>query len=233
MKTILERYGCLTKVEHLWCLESFGIPNSCILESFDIFPGYYGLVPCESKPKFVYIIADEKYSLEEIMRFTKKVKNSFTHSFDGAYTEITLKGLTCCGVRVTGIEEYAYIRELQEKYKEIGFAIKKKVKKIENDEALIKIRKFFELNVIDNEIFLDNKTPDIGYFTVNNDISWDLFAKNIHLLHNNFQRVSFDAAKCFIYQNAEITDMIRIFSKGLTPELLKELKELYCRLAEM
>lgn len=227
MNTMIERYGCLTKIENLWCLGHLALPNTCLLESFDVFPGYYGSVPSDTKPLFVYIIGAEKYSLEEIMRFTHSVRKEFSHPFDAAFAEIKMRGQTCSAVRISGIMEYAFIQELQKCYKEKGMQLKKKVRNIENEEAVIKIRKFFNLKIMADDIFIDTRTTDIGYFTVPEDVPWDRFARNITLLRNNWSGNSFDAAKSFIYQNAEITDMIRIYSRGLTPVFLRNLKDKY------
>jgi hypothetical protein len=232
MKTNIERYGCLTKVENLWCLEHYGIPNTCLLESLDIFPGYYGAVPTDARPKFVYIIGDGEYFLEEIMRLTKAVKKVYKHQFDAAYAEITMRGKKCNAVRIAGIAAYPMIKELQETYRTLGMKLKKKVRNIENEEAVIKIRKFFNLKVVADDIFIDAGTADIGYFTVENDLPWDKFARNIIVLRNNWNGNSFDAAKSFIYLNGEITDMVRIYSKGLTPVFLREIKDKYCGMFE-
>lgn len=230
MKNTTEHYGCLTKVENLWCLEKLGIPNTCLLESFDIFPGYYSKVPDETKPRYVYIVAGEKYTLEQVTRITKEVKQAYPYPFDAAITELTMRGTTCNAVRITGISDYTYIKQLQETYRDKGLVLKKKVRDIENEEAVIKIRKFYNLNVVSENVFMDAKNPDIGYFTTSADLPWDQFAKNITLLRNNWTGHSFDAAKSFIYLNDEITDMIRIYSKGITPEFLQQIKDKYCSL---
>ncbi len=226
MKTHVDLYGCLTKVENLWCLEHYGIPNTCILQSLEEFPGYYTSIPSQTKPMFVYIVLGKYHTLEDIMRITKEVRKEFKKPFDVARAEINFRGQVCCAVRIAQLEDYSYIRELQETYKNNGLELRKKVKNIENEEAIIKIRKFFNL-VEHDDVYIDTVTPDIGYFKVNCDLPWDQFEKNIKLLRSNCTAISFDAAKCFIYKDGDIIDLIRIYSKGITLEYLNKLKNKY------
>lgn len=230
MENLIERYGCLLKVENLWCLEECGIPNTCLLESFDVFPAYYGSVPDETRPRFVYILAGDKYSLEQISRMAQAVRHNFHDPFDAALAEISLRGQTCSAVRITGIEDYDLIRQLQETFRDAGLVLKKKVHSINNEEAIIKIRKFFTLVPLPGDLFMDAKNADIGYFAVDSNQPWDHFASLIRQLRNNWTGSSFDAAQCFIYQKGVITDLVRIYSKELTADMLRQLRKKYLSL---
>lgn len=233
MDTIIECYGCLTKVEKLWCLEEFGIQNTCILESREVFPGYYERFTQHLKPRHVFIMSKEKHSLEEISRINAAVKKTFPIPFDAAYCEITFRNKVCGGVRITGIDDYSIVKDLQTVYGHCGLDMKKKVSDIDNEEAVIKVRKFFKLKVLHDQIFIDTIQKDIGYFIVENDVSWIQFEKNIKLLKNNWTGHSFDAAKSFIYQNSTIIDMVRIYSKDLQPVFIQEVRDAYLKFASM
>ncbi len=223
----LELFGCLTKVENLWCLEKIAIPNTCILESFDVFRGYYGNAPQDIKPKFVYIVTDETYNFEQILRFAAKVKQKFPHDFNAAHAEITVGNKTCSAVRITGLEDYSEIKKLQEEFKNCGFALKKKVRDIENTDALIKITKIFKLEAVGEDMFIDTRLSDIGYFIVDNDLTWEQFASKVKLFKSSWTGASFDAAKCFVVKDKGIIDMVRIFRKGLKVDFLEKLKNCY------
>ncbi len=229
METIIECYGCITKVETLWCIEEFGIPNSCLLESLDIFPGYYDRFTSLRKPRYVYIMSREKLSLEQATRLTGKVKTEFNIPFDAAYCEITIGNDICGGVRNAGVDDYGAIKELQAAYEKNGLSLKKKVRNIENTEAIIKIRKFFMLEVFSDNVFIDKKQTDIGYFKVPEDLPWEHFVRNIVTLRNNWNGNAFDAAKSFIYQQSMITDLVRIYSKDISGVFLEKLREAYYR----
>lgn len=232
MKQTIECYGCITKVEKLWCIEEFGIPHTCLLESLEIFPGYYDRFTRQIKPRYVYIMSKEKLSLEQATRITGKVKHTYERSFDAAYCEISIGKEIWGGLRIAGVDDYGAIKELQSAYEKSGLSLKKKVRNIENSEAVIKVRKFFLLEVHSEHVFLDQKQTNIGYFSVSEDLTWERFASNIITLRNNWNGNAFDAAKSFIYQNSTIKDLIRIYSKDINAEFLEQLREMYLRYAE-
>jgi hypothetical protein len=229
MENTIECYGCITKVEKLWCIEEFGIPHTCLLESHDIFPGYYDRFTRQIKPRYVYIMSKEKLSLEQVTRLTGQIKSGFDRPFDAAYCEISIGNEICGGVRIAGVDDYGAIKELQDAYEKSGLSLKKKVRNIENTEAVIKIRKFFQLEVFSDNVFIDKKQTDIGYFKVPEDLPWEQFVSNIVTLRNNWNDNAFDAAKSFIYQQSMITDLVRIYSKDITGEFLEKLRSAYLK----
>ncbi len=232
MENINEYYGCITKVEDLWCIEEFGIHNKCVMESLHIFPGYYDRFTKHITPRYIYIMSNRKYSLEDFTRMTNLVKQDYKKPFDAAYCEISFGEKECGGVRIAGIDDYNEILNLQTAYYHHGLDLKKKQKKNEGLKAIIKIRKFFKLLLINETIFLDNHFRNIGYFKVARDIPWEEFEKIIPVVRSNWPGNSFDAAKSIIYQNSEITDLIRIYSHDLTAEFLMKLREIYLRYTE-
>ncbi len=155
MNRFIVCYGSLIKVENLWCLSELGIPQTCLLESLDAFPGYYGDTPKINVPRFVYFVLGEKYSLEQITRVSQKVKQSVAYNFDAAFCEISMRNNTCCAIRITDIKDYSLIKSLQEAYRDHGMILKKKIKNIENEPGQIKIRKFFRLEQCPSGIYLE------------------------------------------------------------------------------
>lgn len=225
-------FGCITKVENLWCLEDLGIKNTCILESLNAFPGYYGGEPEFSKPMFIYIVAGETYTMEDIVRISKKVKMQFPLHFSAAYTRISMNHASCCAVRISGIKSYDHIFALQQCYRDQGLVLKRKVKDIDNSEALIQIYRFFTLNEIETGLYVNAEDTDIGFFRIERVVEWTQFAASINLLRSNCSGKLFDAAKSFVYRNAEIVDLVRIYSKNNSLDLLKTLQQKYLSLFE-
>jgi len=227
METITEHYGCLTKVEALWCLEDSGIQNTFILESKEAFPGYYGHFSKQIKPLYIYIISNQKLTLEEVSRMTSNVKKIFKEDFDAAHCEITIRNNNFDGIRITRINDYSIVKDLQTAYKDCGLSLKKKVMKVENEDSIIKLHKFYKLKALSDNVFQDMKLQNIAYFKVDKEISWDDFRKKIDKLRFNWDGNSFDAAKSFIYQNSEITDLVRIYSKELNAGFMEKIREAY------
>ncbi len=228
----LQVFGSLMKVENLWCLEEYGIKNTCILESFKGYPGYYGNSPVSAKPFIVYIVSDQDYTMEDIIRISKKVKAKLNIDINVAFSKISIYPETCCAVRIAGANGYAEIKKIQETYRDCGFVLKRKVRGVVDAEANIKVYKFFSLEKFNENIFFDLNDANIGYFKVKEYIEWGEFANRIKMLRSNLNTKMFDAAQSFIYKDGEIIDMIRIFSINLSSELLKELSEKYYSLFE-
>ncbi|HOV10415.1 MAG TPA: hypothetical protein PLT47_00230 [Bacteroidales bacterium] len=226
-------YGSLIKVENLWCLSELGIPQTCLLESLDAFPGYYGDTPKINVPRFVYFVLGEKYSLEQITRVSQKVKQSVAYNFDAAFCEISMRNNTCCAIRITDIKDYSLIKSLQEAYRDHGMVLKKKIKNIENEPGLIKIRKFFRLEQCPSGIYLDKELTFNSYFVIPEEISWDTLKQHIDLLRNNWDQGSFDAARAFIYHDEGIIDLIRIFSKENNEVFTRSIRDKYYELMNL
>ncbi len=231
MKKINEHYGCLTKVEDLWCIEEAGIPNTCILESREIFPGYYSSPAGSSKPKHVFIMSKQDLTLEKVARLSAAVKKDYSKPFDAAFCEITIANQVCSGIRISGMEDYSGIKELQALFADHGTDLKKKVSNINKTEAIIKVRKFFNLEKASQFTYLDNVQNNMGYFVVDSDIPWEEFKQNILKLKNNWHGNSFDAAKCFIYENANIKDLVRIYSHDINDEFINTIREAYVKVS--
>jgi len=202
-----------------------------LLESLDVFPGYYDRFTKHIKPRFIYIMSKQKHSLEEVTRMTMNVKKQISHPFDAAYCEITIGNKVCGGLRIAGLEDYPAIKKIQSMYVENGLQLKKKVKHIENTPAVIMVRKFFNLYEFSEQIYLSKTEKDLGYFTVEYNANWEQFVSNVKSLRNNWDGNSFDAAKSFIYQNSEIIDLVRIYSQDITGEFLTKLREAYLKYA--
>lgn len=226
-----EYYGCVTKVEHLWCLEEMGIPNTCVLEAREAYPGYYGSDPGQQRPRLIFFMSTRKYSLEEISRMTAAVRAVFGDPFDAAYCEITMGEKHAGGVRIKGIEDYAKIHELQAIYEQCGLELKKKDGVIENVEGLIMVKKFFRLVEVAPDIFIDADQQHVAYFGIKEDLPWDRFTTLITRMRNNWNGKSFDAAKSYIYRNAEICDLVRIYARDIDPGFVMLIRDAYLKAA--
>jgi hypothetical protein len=232
MENISEYYGSVTKVEHLWCIEEMGLPSTCILEARDAYPGYYGHIRGFSRPRLIFIMSNQPCTLEQVTRMTAEVKKGFHHAFSAACCTITMASRAGEGVRIKGIDDYDVIRELQMAYADKGLDLKKKEGKIENEEGLIKVRKFFRMKEVSEDIFLDAEEATFGYFKIPEDLAWDRFKQAITRVRGNWKQNSFDAAKCFIYKGGEITDMVRIYSKEVDHSFLVKLRDAFLRASE-
>ncbi len=66
-KKTIERFGGLTKVEPLACIDdNILMPDSCVLESVAPFSGYYCDVLSSPKPQYLYLILEEATLLKPL-----------------------------------------------------------------------------------------------------------------------------------------------------------------------
>ncbi|GAB4278753.1 MAG: hypothetical protein Kow0068_02520 [Marinilabiliales bacterium] len=225
MNTI-EVCGTILKEELLSSLNQNIIPNTCVLEDIEPFPGYYGNAPINKQPCCVFIMLSRHYSYEEILKATKSIKSYFPHPFSASKAEIQFYNTIYHGIRIRHIISFDIIPELQKCY--INENLKLRGKKVNvNSTALIKIIKTFKLNEIEDGIYMDLTEKEFGYFEIEQNPSWKLFENQIKKLKYNWSKQRFDCALGSLFRFDGIKNIIRIYSENISWELLKEIKEQY------
>lgn len=227
-QAITNCYGRIIKEENLWCLRESGLPNTCILESRDAFPGYYGEVPHNARPLFVYLMCDQAFDLEFLTRSFMKINRFSGIDFNAAPARVSMNGKNCAAIRISGLSGYDQILPVQEAFGTEGFHFKKQGKPIEDEAALISIDKFFTLEYLDDSgIYLDLLQKDFGYFPIPELPSWETFKTRIKCIRNNWTGGRFDAALGYFYGQNGITDLVRIYTGKETESIVRELKSVY------
>jgi hypothetical protein len=220
-KIRINRFGSITKEENLWCLENVALPETCVLESLSPFPGYYGDVIKDAKPRFVYFILKHQYALEEIVRASMKIKPNVDFGFDISWAQIRIFGQDCDGIRVSTVTEYDNIRILQQRLRDLGFEFKKRTRRIEDEPALIKVKKFFDLEYDPKtKVYLSLDGDNFGYFPFEPHLAWDDFKDIIKTLRNNWTGPRFDAALGLFFQDKAIIDVLRIYAEPNDAEFM-------------
>ncbi len=223
---IIDCYGYIVKEEKLWCQNELSVKNTCILESLEPYPGYYGNFPHETKPHIVYFVTKSAYSYEEIIRIAKKIKITFPDTFNVAISSISMFENNCFAIRISNLNDYNLISQLQQEFIDHGIIFKQKNMNIENEPALIKVKKFFHLNEFpESNIYLDQNKNETGYFAIPKYIDWDQFKKIILNIKYNNTDIRFDAASGCFYSDSDITDVVRIFTKNINFNTLAEIKQ--------
>lgn len=228
---ITEKYGTIFKEENLWCQSDSAISNTCVLESLEPYPGYYGNFPHEVKPSFIYLITKQKYDNEKIYRASRKVKQKLMElNLDIATSEISFFDELLFSIRLGNIKEYSSVKSVQECYMEHGIEFHRKKHPIENITALIKTSKFFKLNEFAQEgIYLDMIQANNGYFKIPNYVDWADFKKIIFHIKNNNRDLRFDAATGFFYDFSDVVDFVRIYMVNLQLTGLKRIRDTFLR----
>jgi hypothetical protein len=228
---IYEKFGGLLKEEPLSCLDdNMLLPNTCVLESVAPFLGYYNEVPGSVKPIYLYFMLEGTCTFEEILRATLNIKRNFKHPFDAVTGTVTLFGQHNQAIRIRNLEEFSYIGLLQKAFMDEGIEFKKKIRKIDNESALINLTKFFYLKPIGELMFLDKSQPHHGYFIIPRHIEWEEFKELTRKVKYDTGLLFFDAATAFFYENKKITEIVRIFRENLTADKLMAIRERYLKL---
>lgn len=227
-KPIIERFGGVYKRETLSSLQD-EMFDTLVYEASKPFPGYYEEYSTVKKPLYFYLVLKEPIGMEEVIRANQNVKKSFSGKFEATKAKISLLHEQLPVIRVRKINKEEDLAELISLYKKEGFDFQKKGTKETKAEVLIKIYKFFQLEELAENIYLDHSEKEFLYFNLPHDINWDLFEKATVNVKYNWHKSQFDAAFGYFFQNDKVTDMVRIYHEKVDIEYIKELKDLYCR----
>lgn len=230
----IERFGGHLKEEPLTCLEDEIIaPNTCVLEADAPFFGYYNEMPVSSKPQYLYCALSGRQSFESIARATQNVRKKFKKNFDAAEGEITFFGTTCQVIRIRNLQKYSDIHTLQSLYLDEGIMLRKKTRKVKNAMAMIRLRKFFNLQPVGQNLFLDSVQEHHAYFIIPHQLDWNNFKEITKEVKYDPAFFHFDGAICFIYEQGEVKDMIRIYREHITAEELKAIRDKYYKVMKL
>jgi hypothetical protein len=94
---------------------------------------------------------------------------------------------------------------------------------------VIKTKKCFSLEKLDENIFIDHLQEKTGYIALSKLIDNKKFSQVIADVRNNSKCPMFDAAIGAIILDSEITDIIRIYSGNLDLEMLKCIQNMFER----
>jgi hypothetical protein len=229
-KTI-ERFGGLIKEEPLTCLQDdILLSNTSVLESVSPFFGYYNHEPQARKPQYLYCPLSGYFSFETISRATQNIRKVFKNPFDAVTGNITLYGIANQVIRIRNLEHYNHISALQNLFLDEGINFSRKFSRVDNDMAMIKLRKFFYLEPAGDDILIDVAQPHHAYFPIPSQIDWERFKKLTEQVKYDPSYFYFDGAIAFIYENAEIKDLIRIYRENFTVDEIKEIRKKYLAL---
>ena len=227
MATYFETLGNIIKEEKLITLENKILPNSCVLEMIEPYSAYHHELPTATGPGSVFLLTNEFYSREAITRATQNIKKYAKFDFNAATGKIFIYNNTYPCIRIKDINDYNLIPEIQSNYmnEEISFSKNEKI----DASGIIKIKKYFSVEAVDGNIFLDRIDKEMGYFRIPNQITWKLFVKIIKSIKNNWDGRHFDAALGSFYRHHEIIDVVRIFKSNVNAQILETMRESYLK----
>ncbi len=229
---VIKSLGYILKKEKLASLATNKDYHELILEDLDPFPGFYDqyFIPKndqEAKPRSVFVVLRELDLCKEdkFIRITMEIKKEKSFKFDCALAIIQLFNKPTPCLRIF-MDDYDLISDLIGYYKEAGlqFQTRKEVKPF---YSLIEVRKYFEIEALADNIFVDVEQDDTYYLQVPSYLDWDNFEKVTIFIRNNIEHKIYDAAQAAIYDKSGLVDLVRIYDKKTNLSTLERLRDKY------
>lgn len=222
-----EVFGTLSKNETVFTIDHKIIPGTLVFEALRPFPGYYYDTPLSAKPVYLYLALQEQYTLVDLIRASQKVQAQFSAPFDAGKGFLELFDEKYNVLRVRHLRDYDLLEKLQQAFSANGIHFMHKSKKIKNEAVKIRIIKFFSLEEIDENIFLDTREKYHAYIRIPRFMNWPEFDDVTNRVKYNWVESNFDAAKASFYYDGKLHEVVRIYSNKIGPAYLKELQKLY------
>lgn len=228
----IQSLGYILKKEKLASLASdYGL-TELLLESLAPFPGFYEeyFVPTnarEQKPKSVFI-AIKNFDVcheDDFIRMTMHIKRDHRIKFDAALSSIILFNEMATSIRIN-MDDYSQLPELIKHFGQVGVKYLPG-RQVKPYQSLIKIRRYFDLEVMDEGIYKDADKPDTYYLRVPLFMTWEEFEKATIAIRNNFDYKTYDAAQAAIYDKNGIIELVRIYDRKADLSKLQSLRQKY------
>jgi len=222
-KILLETIGTIEKKEMLGPVGY----KELVLEAFHPFPGYHGTtVPDNDKPNSLFAITRSKYTEEKIIRATHKIKSDHNFTFDGTPGMVTLYNMQNPCIRFKHLTSYEEVPAILKAYEDEGIEFMSN-RKIEPYTGIIKVKKYFLVEVISDILFKDAEDPNIHYFSIPTQLRFNQFEKITADLKHNLEDPKFDAALGTIFRKSGLVDIIRIYDDKCSPDRLNLIRMKY------
>jgi len=217
--------GTITKKEMLQSVDLEKC-KTLVLETSNAFPGYHGHnLPEKNIPGSLFFITKVHYSDENIVRAIGSIKKDEYPEFDATPCTVTYRNQDVYGIRFKNLK-YEYIKTVVKLFNEHDIFFKER-KLVAPYDSIIRIRKFFEIDSVEEGIYIDKNSENHYYVEIPKALSWDEFEKITYGIKHNIEDSNFDAALVFIYTKQGIKDMVRIYYADNNIDKLKVIKRKY------
>jgi len=223
----LSLIGKVTFEEKVNSVKSGMHSSALIIDVPNPLVSYYTRFTDIKKPNSIIFITKEVASFETILRATEKVNLAHSLQLEGAKTEVKLGRKLLHGIRLKGIDRYTSIDEIMTHFIAEGFNFSTNKKIKENELAIIRVNKFFDLEEVDATIFKSTTIENEYFFKINQIMNWDNFKVKTLSIKHNIQTSGYDIAKGILYNNGKINDVVRVVGSSLSLALVKEIEAKY------
>jgi hypothetical protein len=223
----MEVFLNLTKNDTVVALDDNILPGSMVFDSLNPFPGYYHELPTDPGSMYIYMVLDQQYPLEKILRATQCIEKEYDWKFDAGKAYISIGSTNLNAIRVRHLPSLDLIEKIQEAYvkQDILFLMNKKLKgKL---EARVKIVKFIGVEQLAEGVFQNIAEPTFAYIVIPKYLHAEAFTKVSMDVKYNWEGHEFDAARASFYTNGRLYEAVRIRSDKMDTDYLNDIKKLY------
>jgi len=221
-------YGMIGKSESLEVVHEKILHSSLVFESFAPFPGYYNQIENDVKPVYLYLALDHEYSVFDIDRAKLAVKRTLNWRFEAAKAEIDLFDKHFDVVRLRHLDSFDQLMSIQNEFIKAGIKLKvSTLNRVKNDTGFIQLSKIFFIRKLSKGIYLDTSEDYHAYLVLPYKLSQQEFEETTLKVKYNWESTLFDAAMGSLFIGGKLREMVRIYSKNLTPSYLEDLRKLY------
>jgi len=225
-------FGALLKQEPLRCVEhDLPLKDSCVLEAVSPFFGYYDEIPSIQEPLYLYVMLEGYPFTADVMRAIREAASKLTFAFDAVYGSVAIPSydeVRC--LRIRHLDQYSDLSALQKALADAGLEMKRKLKSFDHEQAMIRLEKFFYLEAVSDQCWMDVQEAHHGYFEVPKKLSWEKFVALTREVKYDTSLQYFDAAQAFTIEGSQVCDLVRIYKVQLTVQGLKDIADRYLKL---
>jgi hypothetical protein len=168
------------------------------------------------------LFTDRFYSLEEVLWFSNGFDTCYSEKLNIASAILEFQNKQHPAIRLKNFPNYEQLHMLQKCLVQLGIVFSKKTPLVTNSKVVI--NKCFELQELEEGLFLDKLEENKGYITFQKRINRGNFGEIVAKIRNNSNCSLFDAVPGGFIINSHSVDFIRVFSENLDLELLKCIK---------
>lgn len=218
--------GSIIKEETIKPIPKKGLPKTGVYEAEESYPGYYGLEDEGMGTNFIYLTTKKTHSYEEIKRMESRIKKHCDYNFDLASGSLDIYNSLRPTIRIKYLDSYDNLKDLQMFMKDEHIKFEKREKGVHN-KTLIKTDKVFLVKEMEDGIYLDQDEEEIAYIRLAKHLKWKEFESLTKQVKNNWSGKGFDAALAHFNRYKSIEELVRIYSKDLNIEFLKNIQKAY------
>jgi len=228
-KCLHEFTATVIKEETIKSLQKKNIPNTAVLEVEDSYPGYYGIFDQQSQPNFIYLLTKKGYRFEELKRIERKIKKRCKAEFCISSAILELHNKETPAIRIKNLKSYENLKNLIEFLddEDIEFV---KSKTIMNFKSIIKTDKVIWVEEAKKGIYMDKEEREIGYIVLPKQLKWKTFETVTFMVKNNWLGIGFDAAIAHFNRHDGVDEVVRIYTRQNSVELLETIRDVYLRM---